>query len=310
MSTKPERVIGSYTTWNPGTLLVILAGIHGNEPAGALALERVLHVLNQGKIPFLGKLLGLRGNSNAAVVGKRFINEDLNRLWGEENIEAIKKLAPSKRNNEEKELLELLDYFERAINSAYQRHVFVDLHTTSGTGGFFTIITQKAHNRMLAERLRAPIIFNLVDQMKVTTSNYFDRKGITSLTFEAGQHDDPQSVDLHAAAIWMLLEACQCINRKDIPGFEDIAVAPLEKAASQLPAYLDFRYRHIIQDTDGFRMNPGYKNFTKINKGEALANDRNGTVYSPLDGIMLMPLYQEQGGDGFFITQELDQAPI
>lgn len=310
MSESPGRVIGTFTHDKPGTLLVFLGGIHGNEPAGVKALQRVFHTLERVNPAFQGKLMGLCGNCSAMAANKRFIDEDLNRLWGQERIESIRRLSPDKWNNEEQELMGLLEQFEQALASGFQKLVFVDLHTTSGVGGFFTIITHKMQNRVLAEHLRAPIIFNLIDELKVTTSNYFARQGITSLTFEAGQHNNPQSIDLHEAAIWVLLEACACINKDEIPDFEQNYVARLDQAAEQLPAYLDFQYRHNISSSDKFRMNPGYRNFSKINKGEPLANDRNGIVYAPLDGIMLMPLYQQQGGDGFFITQELDQAPV
>lgn len=310
MSTGSGRVIGSFTQGKPGTLLVFLGGIHGNEPAGVKALERVFQVLEDLSPDFHGKLLGLCGNCTALAEKKRFLDVDLNRLWGEENITSIRQKSPKTWNNEEKELMELLDQFEKILNSSFEQLVFVDLHTTSGTGGFFTIITRQTSNRILAEKLRAPIIFNLVDELKVTTSNYFDRKGITSLTFEAGQHDNPQSIDLHEAAIWVLLEACGCMGRAEIPNFDRKYLKVLDQAAEQLPVYLDFQYRHNISSSDEFRMNPGYKNFTRINKGEALAQDRNGVVYAPFDGIMLMPLYQKQGGDGFFITQELKQAPV
>lgn len=310
MSTDTSRLIGSYDQAKKGTFLVFLGGIHGNEPAGVKALERVFRTLDEVEPDFKGKLWGLCGNCRALAEGKRFIDHDLNRLWGVEEVARIKEKAPEKLNNEERELLELLHYFHEAVDHPNEELVFVDLHTTSGNGGFFSIITRNSKNRMLAEHLLAPIIFNLVDELKVTTSNYFDRKGISSLTFEAGQHDNPASIDLHEAAIWVLLRACGNIKTEDIPDFESKYLARLEKVAESLPNYLDFRYRHIIASTDQFEMNPGYRNFSRISKGEALATDKDGTVYSPLDGVMLMPLYQKQGGDGFFITKELDKAPV
>lgn len=310
MLTGSGRVIGSFTKGNPGTLLVFLGGIHGNEPAGVKALERVFATLKRLNPEFSGELIGLCGNCKALSQSKRFLDEDLNRIWAEERIISIRNTPPDLWNNEEQELMDLLDHFEEIVHSNYEQVVFVDLHTTSGVGGFFSIIPQETGNLGLAETLRAPIIFNLIDELKGTTSNYFDRNGISCLTFEAGQHDDPQSIDLHEAAIWVLLEACACINKEDIPDFESRFVTLLDQEAAQLPVYLDFQYRHNISASDEFRMNPGYKNFSKINKGEALAKDKNGVVYAPLDGIMLMPLYQRQGGDGFFLTQELKQAPI
>lgn len=310
MSTDPSRLIGSFDQAKAGTFLVFLGGIHGNEPAGVRALERVFQRLEEIKPDFKGILWGLCGNCRALGDGKRYIDRDLNRLWGTEDIAKIRKKEAAVLQSEEQELLDLLTYFEKAVESPKEELVFVDLHTTSGNGGFFSIITRNSKNRKLAEHLLAPIIFNLVDELKVTTANYFDRKGICSLTFEAGQHDHPASIDLHEAAIWILLEACGNIKKEDIPEFDSSYRQRLENAAETLPSYLDFQYRHNIASSDQFEMKPGYRNFSRISKGEALATDKNGTVYSPLDGIMLMPLYQKQGGDGFFITKELEKAPV
>jgi succinylglutamate desuccinylase len=47
-----------------------------------------------------------------------------------------------------------------------------------------------------------------------------------------------------------------------------------------------------------------YKNFDKISKDELLAFDKYGEIRSKEDGMILMPLYQKQGNDGFFIIKE------
>ena len=52
-------------------------------------------------------------------------------------------------------------------------------------------------------------------------------------------------------------------------------------------------------------MDPGYENFQAIEIGEKLGTDHQGPVTSPLSGLILMPLYQEQGGEGFFVVQSV-----
>jgi succinylglutamate desuccinylase len=51
-------------------------------------------------------------------------------------------------------------------------------------------------------------------------------------------------------------------------------------------------------------MNPGYVNLQPIAESEVLARDRTGDVRAPEGGRVLMPLYQEQGDDGFFVVRE------
>ncbi|MFT5998627.1 MAG: succinylglutamate desuccinylase, partial [Neolewinella sp.] len=81
-----ERIIGHYRGAEAGPLVVAIGGVHGNEPAGVLALERLFDMLedepriNPG-FSFKGDLLALRGNLAALAAGVRFIDADLNRIW-------------------------------------------------------------------------------------------------------------------------------------------------------------------------------------------------------------------------------------
>jgi len=48
-------------------------------------------------------------------------------------------------------------------------------------------------------------------------------------------------------------------------------------------------------------MNPGFANFDPIRRGRVLAGKASGPVAAPFSGVLLMPLYQKLGEDGFFI---------
>jgi len=53
-----------------------------------------------------------------------------------------------------------------------------------------------------------------------------------------------------------------------------------------------------------------YANFDPVTKGELLAYDRHGEIRAKFDGLILMPLYQKQGNDGFFIIKDINrEAP-
>ena len=51
-------------------------------------------------------------------------------------------------------------------------------------------------------------------------------------------------------------------------------------------------------------MRDGYQNFQPIQSGEEIADDRRGPVRVGEDARLLMPLYQAQGSDGFFVVRE------
>ena len=62
-------------------MLVAVGGLHGNERAGAHALVRVVEQLQDGAPLVRGDVLALTGNLKALEVGKRFLDEDLNRRF-------------------------------------------------------------------------------------------------------------------------------------------------------------------------------------------------------------------------------------
>lgn len=70
-----------------------------------------------------------------------------------------------------------------------------------------------------------------------------------------------------------------------------------------LPERSELVYQHMIQPGDRFRMRPGFRNFQPVKEGEWLATDREGRIVAHCDGYLLMPLYQNQGNDGFFIVR-------
>ena len=53
-------------------------------------------------------------------------------------------------------------------------------------------------------------------------------------------------------------------------------------------------------------MMPGFKNFQPIEKGQLLGHDARGEVRAPKNGCILMPLYQQQGDEGFFIIKVIE----
>jgi succinylglutamate desuccinylase len=51
-------------------------------------------------------------------------------------------------------------------------------------------------------------------------------------------------------------------------------------------------------------MKRSFENFDYVEKGTLLATNRYGDVLASSDGYLLMPLYQVQGDDGFFLLEE------
>ena len=52
-------------------------------------------------------------------------------------------------------------------------------------------------------------------------------------------------------------------------------------------------------------MEPGFANIQRTTGGTLLARDGRGEIRAPFDGLVLLPLYQPQGSDGFFYGRAL-----
>ncbi|MCB0610933.1 MAG: succinylglutamate desuccinylase/aspartoacylase family protein, partial [Lewinella sp.] len=74
-----DRTIGVFSGDSPGPLVISTGGMHGNEPAGVLAIQRVLGLLQSASPPlsFKGKFVGLRGNVKALDLKQRYLRQDL-----------------------------------------------------------------------------------------------------------------------------------------------------------------------------------------------------------------------------------------
>jgi succinylglutamate desuccinylase len=305
-----ERIIGHYRGAEAGPLVVAIGGIHGNEPAGVLALERLFDLLedepriNPG-FSFKGDLLALRGNLEALAAGKRFIDADLNRIWRQ--LDGGPEMIVT---SEDRELHELLAAIETAVEEApLSELVLLDLHTTTAAGGIFAITGDDGPSLSLAAEMAVPVIKGMLSGLQGTTLHYFrgdhfpTHQPVRAVSFEAGSHDDPVSVDLSLAATINLLRALGCVREEDVSTYHDDR---LRQSASDLPHLTELVYVHHIPNdgSDGFQMNPGYRNFQSVAKGDIIATDNNGDIAVPADGYLLMPLYQLQGDEGFFVVQD------
>src|SRR5690606_5346604 len=76
-----KREIGRYDQNKSGVTVIAIGGMHGNEPAGVTALEKVFEYLHEHQPRFNGRLVGFAGNLKALELGERFIDRDLNRMW-------------------------------------------------------------------------------------------------------------------------------------------------------------------------------------------------------------------------------------
>jgi succinylglutamate desuccinylase len=296
----PARVIRRITADQPGSTLIAIGSIHGNEPAGLTALDRITNDIEERAVLHRGEFLALAGNLSALGSERRFIHRDLNRDWDPDQIARLNG-DPVSSHVEDREQRELLDELHAAFARARGDVYLLDLHTTSGAGRPFSVFADTLRSRRFARILPNPIILGLEEHLNGTLVDYVANLGHIASAFEGGQHDDPDAPDNLAAAVWIALSHTQMIDGNASASLK-AARARLARLAHGLPRALEIRKRHAITPEDRFAMHPGFASFDRVEEGHLLGRDRSGNVLAPVGGYLLMPLYQELGDDGFFVV--------
>jgi succinylglutamate desuccinylase len=292
-----DHRLGAIDHGRPGPTVVLSGGMHGNEPAGVLAIRRILDTLQAENAPVAGHLLGLAGNVGALRLGVRYTDRDLNRCW---DVASVAQLRETHGHTaEDVEQLELLRAFDAAIANARGPIIHLDLHSMSADGVPFIVVCDHPQSIQLARDLCLPGIAGLEKAIPATTIEYFTTLGHIALAVEGGQHESLATVDTLESVAWLLLASVGVIAWASVPHLQDRRDR-LRQRGLNVPA-VRVTYRHAIAPTDHFKMKPGYRNLQAVHAGEILAEDDRGPVYAPESGWILLPLYQPVGTDGFFI---------
>lgn len=309
-----QRLIGEYINPRRGPMLICFGGMHGNETAGIEALENLFQLLNnEPKVNphfrFTGQMIGIRGNLRALEKQKRFVQKDLNRQWTNDNVNRIQHTPTHLLSYEDLEIKEILDLIRHKVHTYKpERLVFLDLHTTTAYGGIFSVATDDTESIRLGVEMHAPVIKGLLKGISGTTLHYFSKEhfhyNTVAITFESGQHNEQLSVNRAVAAIINCMRSLGMVMAEDVENRHDKLLIDYSKG---LPKVAEFIMRHTIKPGDTFTMVPGYDNFQEVKKGEILAHDQNGPIRAVCDGRVLMPLYQKQGEDGFFLIRASDK---
>lgn len=297
------RLLGHVRGGRPGPTLLCVGALHGNEPAGVEALERVLEGLRGREAALSGDFVALLGNRAAYASGRRFVDRDLNRAWTSERLARLRAEGHLNGFAEDREQVELLEAIEGVVASSSGPVYALDLHTTSGFGGPFSTFGDTLPNRDFAAHIPVPMILGLEEQLDGTLLAFLGSHGLVAVVYETGQHEEPRAVDRAEAGVWLALAAAGLVREGQIV---EVTTARklLGRELRDRPRVMEMRYRHPVSVEDGFRMDPGYRNFQPVRAGQVVARDVRGEVSVREDGRILMPLYQAQGEDGFFLIKE------
>jgi succinylglutamate desuccinylase len=296
-----DRIIGRITSEKPGPTLVFFGGIHGNEPAGVLALEEVFSKIYNGEATLeCGTLIAIRGNLPALARKQRFLKHDLNRLWGRNRLQEALEKPPEECSPEERELAVLYKGVHEILVQHSPPFYFIDLHTTSSRTLPFITINDSIINRRFSELFPVPVILGIEEYLDGPLLSYINELGYMALGFESGQHDDPQAVSNAVDFIWLALSFSGAVS---ILPQQKEHFNRLRKAALGDHHFYEIFYRHKLPEVHSFEMEEGFWSFQALPKGTLLATEEGLPVEMEKKGILFMPLYQKQGEEGFFLIR-------
>ncbi len=298
-----KRVLARFRGEEPGPTLIVIGGLHGNEPSGVEAMRSVAAALDPERQLLRGDVVMLAGNVRALERGVRFIDHDLNRGWTAGRLAALRAASPETTDAEDREQLELADALEQALASARGPAYLLDLHATSAEGIPFAMCRDATEVRSFAGAFPLTLVLGLLEAVDGTLASYLGTRCV-AVAVEGGQNSSPDCVRHHEAVIRLALTAAGIVEERAVPALPEHRQA-LERTRGDLPRVLRVLHRHAIAADDRFRMEPGFTNIQRVAANELLARDRTGEIRSPGEGFILLPLYQAMGDDGFFLGREV-----
>jgi predicted deacylase len=312
--TPPFKAV-AYASPTPGTRLVVLGAVHGNETCGARAIERVIGELDSGARHLSAGSVTFVPVTNPLAYAER-------RRAGDRNLN--RKLAPTATPREYE------DHVANWLCPLLAAHeVLLDLHSFSAPGVPFVFIgprdnpgplqpfAQAAREEALAVRLGAQRVvegwletyaagvaqrrelaarlpdahLDLDPRYGIGTTEYMRSVGGAALTLECGQHEDPLAPEVGYRAIVNTLAHLGLIDAADPPPVSHVETLRLAEVVDRL------------HDGDAFARE--WKSFDPIAAGERIATRHDGSaLVASASGCIVFPNAGAAVGHEWFYLAE------
>ncbi len=291
------RIVAMAGAPGPGPDVVIVGGLHGNEPEGIGAGRAVVEAVARSSTSAPARIALFSGNIAALRARQRFLERDLNRGWTEEAIARARLRHRHERSREDREQLDLIACFEAFAEDAPHGLILLDLHTMSAGAPPFSVIIDSPTNRALASSVGNPVILGFESYVQAPILTWCHARGWHGVGVEGGSCGDTAAEAHLAQAVWRILGALEWPH-------EDA------RAAESAGTFHRLVHRQAVVPGSGFHMDPGFESFQRVRAGDPIARDCAGPIRAMCDGLMFMPLYQTQGSDGFFLLAPADQSDV
>ncbi|MBI5411754.1 acetylglutamate kinase [Candidatus Peregrinibacteria bacterium] len=255
----------------PGPIAVIVGSAHGNEPIGAQVIGLLRKRLSEENIH--GIVYLIIGNPKACAAGKRYIDCDLNRQFGDslKTRSILPRRGAFRLTYEEKRALELAPILVQADFA-------LDIHSTLKPSIPFLFFENTPAHLRLASVFETEIIVSPSSDLPKNTciDNFVDAHGGIGITYESGwnqEKGDKKEVFHKALRFLKIIGA--------VSGRAMINHGPK-------PRHL-IVYAKWSAKTDHFRFMSDYANFDCFKKGDVIARDGAGIRRAMKDSFILFP---------------------
>jgi len=271
--------VTTFDSGEPGFHVVITALTHGNELCGALVLD---HFFKNNLQPLAGKLTLIFANPVAynsfdpkTPSASRFVDEDLNRVWGLDVLEGDRQ---SVEVNRARDLRRFLD----------QADALLDIHSMQHPAPALMLAGPLAKGLQLAKDLATPEII-ISDYGHAAGKRMRDYGGFgdpmsgqNALLLEAGQHWAATSEAISRDIALRFLKLFGTIDIETL--MDNHLPLPLDQALIEVT-------HPITVKSNAFRFADPFTGFECIEKaGTVFAWDGNDAIQTPYDDcILIMP---------------------
>jgi len=264
------------------THVVFSVLIHGNEVGPLEGLVRVVEGLVRGTIQFGGRVTLCIGNPEAAAQNVRFLESDLNRVFG---------IAGQGDSHEERRARELMPIIDRA-------DLYLDFHQTlKPTKSTFYIFPWGAEAGQWVRALAGAKVWvtrnpgQAFSPGMMCADEYARARGVPGITLELGEKGfSDEAADTAARVMIRAMEILDGLSAGE-------TTLPAEAAKEPAVAFVETSYRQPFSDPR-MRLRDGLVNFEPVTKGELLSAPGTPELRATMDGALLFPKYPPREANG------------
>jgi len=275
--------VHTFDSGRPGPHAMINAITHGNEICGAIAVDRLLSMGAEKIRPVRGKLSLSFANveafsrfNPADPHATRFVDEDFNRVWTAETLDAARDSAELRRARELRPIIDEVD-------------LLLDIHSMHSPHGPVMICGPLDKGIVFAQKVGTPkhIVSDVGHANGRRMRDYGDFSDPASaknaLLVECGQHWGKSAVAIAWQTVWRYLKAAGIMDPALVESHIDRAPPPAQQVIHVTDA--------IIARTADFKFAEGLNGLSMLSKkGDLIATDDKDEVRAPYDNcVLVMP---------------------